>query len=129
MAGKSMKDYLAEANARIDSISVHDALGEVGAEDILFVDVRESDERAKTGAIPGSVHVPRGFLEFQADPDSPMHNPALSEGKTLILYCASGGRSALSANTMMDMGYGKVLNLVGGLSAWQQAQGPIEPAD
>ena len=75
-----------------------DALALVDVEDALFVDVRERAEQS-AGAITGAVAAPRGFLEFIADPASPMHNPALSSGKRLIVYCASGGRSALATKT------------------------------
>ena len=75
----------------------------VDEKDVLFVDVRETVERNETGGIAGSIHVPRGFLEFMADPDSPMHNSELMSGKLLVLYCASGGRPAFAAKTMIDM--------------------------
>jgi len=124
MLKKGHKQFLAEANASIDSMPVAMALEMIEDDDVMFVDVREGQERER-GHIPGSVHVPRGFLEFMADPESPMHKPNLSEDKTLVLYCASGGRSALAAKTLQDMGYLKVCSLVGGLAAWQEAGGPV----
>ena len=78
------------------------------------------------GAIAGAVAAPRGFLEFIADPTSPMHNPALSSGKRLVVYCASGGRSALATKTLQDMGYAEVANLTGGYQAWTGTGGPTE---
>ena len=116
---------IGEALAEIASISVDDAFALVGGEDALFVDVRERAEQS-AGAITGAVAAPRGFLEFVADPASPMHNPALSSGKRLIVYCASGGRSALAAKTLQDMGYADVANLTGGFQAWSEAGGPTE---
>ena len=86
---------IGEALAEVASVSVEDALALVGGEDAVFVDVRERAEQS-AGAITGAVAAPRGFLEFVADPASPMHNPALSAGKRLVIYCASGGRSALA---------------------------------
>jgi len=124
MLKKGHKQFLAEANASIDSMPVAIALGMVEDDDVTFVDVREAQER-EGGYIPGSVHVPRGFLEFMADPESPMHKPNLTQEKTLVLYCASGGRSALAAKTLQDMGYSKVCSLVGGLAAWKEAGGPV----
>ncbi|SVE02160.1 uncharacterized protein METZ01_LOCUS455014, partial [marine metagenome] len=97
-----------------------------GAEDTLFVDVRETQEVQNTGGIPGHVHVPRGFLEFIADPDSPMHKIALSSGKRLVLYCASGGRSALAAKTLQDMGVNNVCHISGGYTAWVESGGPSD---
>ena len=116
---------IGEALAEVASVSVDDALALAGGEDALFVDVRERAEQG-AGAIAGAVAAPRGFLEFIADPASPMHNPALSSGKRLIVYCASGGRSALAAKTLQDMGYADVANLTGGFQAWSEAGGPTE---
>ena len=116
---------IGEALAEVASVSVEDALALVGGEDAVFVDVRERAEQS-AGAITGAVAAPRGFLEFVADPASPMHNPALSAGKRLVIYCASGGRSALAAKTLQDMGYVEVANLTGGFQAWTEAGGPTE---
>src|SRR5208282_778010 len=107
MLKKGFKQYLAEANAAVETVSVADARQLHAAGGAVFVDVREGAEHAQ-GHIPGSVSVPRGFLEFIADPETPMHNPALSSGKRLVLYCASGGRSALAAKTLCDMGIANV---------------------
>ena len=122
---KGFQELLAEANAAIESISVQEAVSLVGGGQVVFVDVREGEERAQ-GAIPGSVHVPRGFLEFVADPVSPMHKPELSSGRRLILVCGSGGRSALATKTLKDMGIANAANMVGGMQAWMQAGGPME---
>lgn len=125
MSGKGFKAMMAEANAVIDVVSAQEAKWLTGQDDVVFVDVRESEERAR-GFIPGSVHVPRGFLEFIADPDGPMHDPALTPDRRLVVYCASGGRSTLAAKTFKDMGFAKVTNLVGGLQAWVQSGGGLE---
>ena len=116
---------IGEALAEVASISVDEALALVDGGDAVFVDVRERAEH-DAGAIAGAVAAPRGFLEFIADPTSPMHNPALSSGKRLVIYCASGGRSALAAKTLQDMGYSEVANLTGGFQAWTGAGGPTE---
>lgn len=114
-----------EAQAGIDNISVDRALALAEGGNAVFIDVRERAEHA-AGAIAGAQSVPRGFLEFIADPASPMHNPALSSGKTLVVYCASGGRSALATKTLQDMGVANAINLVGGFQAWSEAGGPTE---
>jgi rhodanese-related sulfurtransferase len=124
MLKKGFKQLLAEANADIDSMPVAMARDMLEDDDVVFVDVREAEERAQ-GFIPGSVHAPRGFLEFIADPEGPMHNPVIAGDKTLVLYCGSGGRSALAAKTLQDMGFPKVCSLVGGLAAWHEAGGPV----
>ena len=74
------------------------------------------------------MHASRGLLEFFADPQSPYHKPELASGKRLVVYCASGGRSALAAKTLKDMGIGRVANMLGGFNGWKQAEGKIEPS-
>lgn len=122
---KGFKQMLAEANAQIETISVRDALALVGDPNTIFVDIRHADEREATGAVAGALHAPRGFLEFFADPESPMHKPELGSGKRLILYCASGGRSALAAKTLQDMGVPRVSHIAGGFTAWKEAGGAL----
>jgi rhodanese-related sulfurtransferase len=123
---KRAAEMIAEANAVIDTLEVEEAKQLVGRDDVLFVDVREGGELAIQGKIPGAVHAPRGLLEFYADPSSPAHKPELASGKRLVVYCASGGRSALAAKTLKDMGIAKVANMLGGFTAWQQGGGDIE---
>lgn len=122
---KGFKALLAEANAVIEVIAPRDARALLGDANTLFVDVREAQERA-LGFIPGSIHAPRGFLEFIADPEGPMHNPAFAAGKRLVVYCASGGRSTLASKTLMEMGFGQVASLAGGIQAWVEAGGKLE---
>ena len=115
------KQLLAQANADIDVISVHDFTHIADADDIVVVDVRDASEREAEGAIPGSVHASRGMLEFHADPESPAHLTSFDTEKRLILYCGTGGRSALAAKTLIDMGFPEVSSLVGGYAAWKSA--------
>lgn len=122
---KGIKQMLAEANAVIDTIAVHDAVALSGDPTVLFLDVREGAEVAG-GAIPGSFHAPRGFLEFLADPECPMHKPEIARADRIIVYCASGGRSALAAKTLLDMGYDNIFNLSGGAAAWRAANAPVK---
>jgi rhodanese-related sulfurtransferase len=122
---KSSKELLAEANRAIETITVERAIGMVGDPGVVFVDVREGSEREK-GTIKGSIHASRGFLEFHADPASPMHKPELASGKKLVLFCGSGGRSALAANTLKTMGIDNVAHVAGGFGAWQKAGGPTQ---
>ena len=122
---KSAVDLVNEANAALDKVDVEGAKALLGRNDVVFVDVRENSEMAQ-GRIPGAVHVPRGVLEFIADPASPMHNEALATDKQLVIYCATGGRSALAGKTLKDMGAKKVTNLMGGIAAWREAGGDIE---
>ena len=91
----------------------------------LVVDVRDAPEVEKSGKLAGALNVSRGMLEFRADPESPYHDKNFSKDKTVILYCASGGRSALSGKVLKDMGYNEVYNL-GGFKDWAESGGPVE---
>ena len=124
MLKKGFKQFLAEAGASVDNIAVNAALGLTKDDDVIFVDVRDAQER-KGGFIPGSVNVARGFLEFIADPEGPMHNPAVSTDKRLVVYCGTGGRSLLAAKTLHDMGFPRVVGtLAGGLGCFPLDHGP-----
>jgi len=122
MLKRGFKQMLAEANAVIETVSVQDLGYLLDDPDVVLVDVRETVERERDGLIPGSVHAPRGLLEFQADPESPAYNTELRPEDRIILYCGSGGRSALAAKTLLDMGYAEVASLAGGFEAWRSAK-------
>ena len=126
MEQKSAKDLVADASREVETLSGADALKLVDQPGVVFVDVREGEELRKTGKLKGAVHVPRGFLEFQADPTSPTHKPELGGNKKLVLYCGSGNRSALGAQTLKSMGIANVAHVAGGFPALQQAGGPTE---
>ena len=106
----SVKDMLAAANSAVPRIQPADLRDRMSRGDVVVVDVRDAPELATGGKIKGAVHVPRGMLEFRADPESPYHNPALRKEKTAVLYCASGGRSALAGKTLQELGYKSVYN-------------------
>ena len=93
--------------------------------DVLLVDVRDAPEVEKTGKIAGAVHVSRGMLEFRADPESPFHDKSFAKDRTILLYCASGGRSALSGKALKDMGFEQVYN-AGGFKEWAEAGGAVD---
>jgi rhodanese-related sulfurtransferase len=117
-------DMVAQARATIEELTVEELAGELASPHVVLVDVREADEVTATGSIPGAVHVPRGTLEFQADPASSYHNPALRPELRVILHCATGGRSALAAATLARMGYCDVAHLDGGIDAWIESGRP-----
>ncbi|MBW8269498.1 rhodanese-like domain-containing protein [Caldovatus aquaticus] len=121
----SVKEMLAAANAMVPRISAQEAKALLGDPRVVFLDVREPEEVAATGKVPGALTIPRGLLEFRADPESPLHDAAFDRAKTVIAYCASGGRSALAGKTLKDMGYADVRNL-GGFKDWLDAGGAVE---
>lgn len=121
----SAKELVAQAGNEIETLSAEDAVKLAGDSGAVFVDVREGEELQKTGKILGAVHVPRGFLEFHADPSSPTHKRELGGGRKLILFCGSGSRSALSAKTLNDMGIKNVAHVAGGYPALQKAGAPV----
>ena len=126
MTTKKASDLVAAAKARIENLGVDEVERELAGGDALLVDLRESEELGANGRIPGSVHVPRGMLEFRADPTSPYHQEGFDPSRRVILHCASGGRSALAAAALKDMGYRDVAHLDGGFTAWAEAGRPVE---
>ena len=113
----SVKQMLEAANAAIPKISSEQASEMIKNGNTLVLDVRDAPEVTASGKIAGAVNVSRGMLEFRADPELPSHDKAFDKGKNVILYCASGGRSALAGKLLKDMGYEKVYN-IGGFKDW-----------
>jgi len=124
---KTAKDLVAAANEVVPKISPQQAQELIANGNALVVDVRDAPEVEQSGKAAGAVHVTRGMLEFRADPESPYHEPTFAKDKTLILYCASGGRAALGGKALKELGYGEVYNL-GAFKDWAEAGGPVEPA-
>ena len=122
---KTAKDYLDQANAEIPRVPAEEALKRHAEGDALFVDVRDSGAIAKTGTIAGAERVPRGFIEFAADDDTPYHNPALRKDAEIYLVCGAGGQAALAGRTLREMGFSNVHN-VGDIGDWKAAGGPME---
>lgn len=116
--GISAVQMVASAKARIDNLSPDDVDAELQSGSATLVDLREPGECAAGGNLPGAVQAPRGMLEFYADPTSPYHRQEFDPDARIILVCASGGRSALAAETLQRMGYHNVAHLDGGLKAW-----------
>ena len=123
----TVKEMLAAANAAVPRLELGRAREMMQKGDALVVDVRDPSEAQQSGKLKGAVNVSRGMLEFRADPESPYHNAAFQKDKTVMLYCASGGRSALAGNTLREMGYGSVYNL-GGFKDLVEAGLETEPA-
>ena len=120
----SSADMVAAARARIEEIETADGIAMHGDPDVVIVDLRDPRERERMGFIPGSVHCPRGMLEFWVDPDSPYFKPVFGEEKKFVFHCAAGWRSALSVAMLQDMGF-PAAHLKDGFAAWKDAGGPV----
>jgi rhodanese-related sulfurtransferase len=125
MSSKSATDLVKEAKLQVENLSPQQVNEEL-SKGATLIDIRESEELKQTGTIPGSTHAPRGMLEFYADSSLPYHKPEFDKGKRIILHCASGGRSALAASTLKQMGYENVAHLDGGIKAWKEAGMPVQ---
>ena len=119
---KTAHDLVTAAKSHIQEISVAEAEQAIQEADILL-DVREPDEYA-AGHLAGAVNIPRGVLEFRLSAD-----PALvASDRPLLVYCKSGGRSALAAKALQDMGYSQVVSMAGGFDGWAACGLPVEKA-
>ena len=126
---KSAAEMVKAARARIQEIETQDLMEMVSDPDVVIVDIRDIRERQRTGAIPGSVHAPRGMIEFWVDPDSPYYKDVFGQdGKKYVFHCASGWRSALTVATLQDMGF-EAAHLKEGFSTWAEQGGPVEPLE
>ena len=119
-------EMVENARARIEEIETPDLIARLEDPDTVIVDIRDVRERQRVGYIPGSVHAPRGMLEFWIDPESPYHKEVFARhGKKYVFHCASGWRSALSVATLQDMGF-DAAHLKEGFSTWEKHGGPIK---
>ncbi|WP_102143800.1 rhodanese-like domain-containing protein [Mycobacterium hubeiense] len=124
---KTVKDLVEAANAVVPRISPAQAQELMAKPNTLVVDVRDAPEVQQTGKVAGAVHVPRGMLEFRADPESPYYDQHFTKDKTVILYCGSGGRSALSGQALKELGYAEVYNM-GAFKDWAESGGAVDRA-
>jgi rhodanese-related sulfurtransferase len=121
----SVKQMLEAANAAVPRVTPAQARDMMAKGDTLVVDVRDAPEVQASGKVAGAVNVSRGLLEFRADPDLPSHDKNFAKDKTVIVYCASGGRSALAGKLLKDLGYERVYNL-GAFKDWAESGGAID---
>jgi rhodanese-related sulfurtransferase len=124
----SVKQLLEAANAAVPKLTPAQAREMMAKGNTLVVDVRDAPELEKSGKVAGAMHHSRGMLEFRADPESPYYDKSFARDKTIIVYCASGGRSALAGKMLKDMGYGQVYNM-GALKDWADSGGAVEQID
>ena len=125
---KAAAEMVADAKGRIENLSPEQVDSELDRQEVILIDIREDNERVQNGVIPNSVPAPRGMLEFWADPTSAYHREEFDPSRRTILYCASGGRSALATDALQGMGYENVAHLDGGIKAWKEGGHPIEEA-
>lgn len=125
---KGYKALLAEAEAKVKTLSVAEARALAGRDDTVFVDLRDPRELEREGRMPGAFHCPRGMLEFWIDPESPYAKPIFQEDKQFVFFCAGGWRSALAAQAAQEMGLKPVAHIEGGFGAWKKAGAPVEAA-
>ncbi len=126
---KSVKrawDLVDEAKSQIENLSAEEVKAELDMSSAIVVDIRDHRELYLKGKIPGAVHAPRGMLEFWIDPASEYYRDVFKPEQRYVLYCAGGGRSALAAKTMKDMGYASIAHLEPGFGGWEQAGFEVE---
>ena len=123
----SVQEWLSTANAIVPRLAPQELKDLLSRPDVVLIDVRDAPEVQRSGKLRGARNISRGMLEFRADPESPYHDKTFQKDKTVLVYCASGGRSALVGKTLKDMGYADVRNL-GGFKGWVDAGGQVEKA-
>lgn len=121
-----VKQMVAEANEKIECLSAEQVIALLDDPDVEIVDIRDVREVQRDGRIPGSIHAPRGMLEFWVDPESPYHKEVFASGKKFIFHCASGWRSALATLAVQQMGLQPVAHIKTGFTGWKEAGGPVE---
>lgn len=122
---RAVADLLAEARSRIGRYTPEEAR----SADVVLVDLRSHDERARDGVIPGSIHVPRSVLEWRCDPTSGWSNPNVADrALPLVLVCAHGYSSSFAAAALVELGFASAGDLVGGFEAWREARLPVAAA-
>ncbi|WP_068117043.1 rhodanese-like domain-containing protein [Tropicimonas marinistellae] len=122
---KGAKEFLEEADAVVPRITAEDGIAKHKDGGSVFLDVRDSSDIANSGTIAGAVRIPRGMIEFAADPNTPFHETRLNYDADIVIVCGAGGQAALTGKTLVDMGYKNVSN-VGGFNDWKTAGGPTE---
>ncbi len=122
---KGYKQLIADARAKVRTLTLDEAKAKFGDQNVVFVDIRDVRELERDGMIPGAFHAPRGMLEFWVDPESPYHRDIFGQDKEFILYCASAWRSSLAAAALYEMGMTTIAHLDGGFSAWKEAGHPV----
>ena len=125
MVPTTIAALLGAAKQQVTNLTPAQVADAIAGGGVLWVDLRESEGR-RGGVIPGAMHAPRGMLEFYADAASPYHRPEFALDRRIILHCASGGRSALGAVALHQLGFTNVAHLDGGIKSWHEQGQPVE---
>ena len=125
MITTGIKELCAAAEAEIETLSAAEAIALVDDPAVQLVEIRDVRELWRDGGVPGSLHVPRGMLEFWVDPDSPYHKDVFASDKRFVFFCAGGMRSALATQAVQRMGLAPVAHIAGGFGAWKAAGGAV----
>lgn len=123
---RNVNDMVREAKSRIEELSVEQLQSEIERGTVTLIDIRDPRELWERGTIPGAKSMPRGMLEFWFDPESKYYRGGLDFGERYVVYCAGGGRSALAADMLQDLGYTDVAHLTVGFNGWKDAGGAVE---
>jgi rhodanese-related sulfurtransferase len=123
---KTVGQMVEAAQAQIENLTNEQLQAEMARGDVQVIDIRDVRERQSLGYIPGSIHVPRGMLEFWLDPTSKYYTGKVDPEKRIVLHCAGGHRSALSAVVLKEMGFPNVAHLEPGFNGWAAARLPVE---
>ena len=127
MTIKTSQTLVSEAMQEIKTISTDDAFNLLEENNCNLIDIRDKVELDKTGTLENSINIPRGLLEFQFDPNSSLiQNGIIDTNKEIVLFCAAGGRSALAAKTLKEMGYKKVSHIQGGFTELRNSKFKIK---
>jgi rhodanese-related sulfurtransferase len=119
---KTFLQMVADARKEVNVISPQEAKKEIEGGGATVIDVREPDEVAESGTVPGARNIPRGVLEIKADTELPMKDPELQDrDQKVIIACGAGGQAALSAKALKDMGFTDVSIIDGGVRGWKEA--------
>jgi rhodanese-related sulfurtransferase len=125
---RTLDELLAEARARISRLSPAEALAAVD-DGGLIVDIRSTGARWRGGIVPGSIHVPRTVLEWRLEPDGAWRNPHVRGlERRIVVLCDHGYSSIFAAEILVELGYLRVADVVGGFEAWVAAGLPVAPA-
>jgi len=127
---KGIAELVEEARKNIEEVTPEEAIELSKRDDVVIVDVRDVRERGRGGYVPDSFHCPRGMVEFWVDPESPYFKEVFDDdtggSKRWLFHCAVDWRSALTVNTLHDMGFKGAAHIKGGFNAWKDAGGPVE---